>query len=60
MQTLDFVLYLIALLAFLVATFVGPYANPTNPPRILGLNFVALGLAAIALDLFIHAAKALG
>ncbi len=59
LDVLDFVLFLLSLLCFLVASFSGYRPSPSGDPYFRGINLVALGLGFWMLDLFIHAAQAL-
>lgn len=59
MSVLDFILFLLALLCFLVSAFSGYRVDPNGRPFLGGVSLVSLGLSFWMLDLFIHAAQAM-
>lgn len=56
MNTMDFVLFLAAVICFAIGTFTARI----NPPAWWGPALVPLGLFFCALDWFIHAARNMG
>lgn len=59
MPVLNFVLFLLSLLCFLISAFIGYRSAPDSRPFLGSVNLIALGLSFWMLDLFIHAAQAL-